>query len=646
MKKVVSVIVYGVLIGIFSCTPSIDPVSIEESSVIPGAADVTVKVNKVGSVGKDRFSREIALHRLYITLSAPAEDTIFDTIALSGNQQQTMMKSYSNLASDPKQWTLLAESRDSSGMVIHKGDTSFVIPANDTIPVTLSLQARYSMLVAYFFPIPDSATRCEIVVDTQSVADSSFAKQTLLGDTVRLAYDYLSALPFSRDNRFSETHQIKLNVYGDMAGSDTLLYTADTTIVVNPGENSLYNITLQWVGPDISSQGNVDMSVILGTVGTVQINGNIKVPETFTKTYGGSADEEGRAVHQTFDSGYVIVGYTGSLGAGNRDVYLVKVDRYGNTEWEKTYGGPENDEGFSVQQTADSGYIIAGFKGSATNNDAYIIKTDYAGNVVWEYTYNPDNSIMSVEGYSIRQTSDGGYILAGKARADVFVSSALYILKVNASGSKAWDKQSAYTADIYCKGYCVRQTPDQGYVTVGSGSKYDTGDSAFVCLYKTFSSGSEEWSNPFAGDIQSRYWGYALALTSDNGFIIAGAAESDSSITQKDVYMMKTDGNGDSIWTKTLSGTGTDVAKSIVVAADGGFLLCGYTNSSGAGNMDMYLIKTDNSGNQLWSETFGGVNNEEGNEVKQTFDGGYVIIGYTNSYGSGGKDIYLIKRQL
>ena len=246
----------------------------------PGSANVIVSVGKVGALGK---IRNIELRTLYISLSAPGETTVRDTFPLSGNGEITISKTYSNLASLLKTWTLTAESRDVDGVVIHSGDTSFIVPARSSIPVFLSLDARYAMLKANFFPIRDSVTRCEVLVDGVKEDDSSFAKQALVGDTVKLSYNYL---------RTRVSQRVKLDVYGTMWGFDTLLYTGDTLVNPLPAANVTYSIALRWVGPAAPPPGSATMTVVLGAVGTTTVSGELE--DYFTSTGGMSTTRLGK----------------------------------------------------------------------------------------------------------------------------------------------------------------------------------------------------------------------------------------------------------------------------------------------------------------------------------------------------------------
>lgn len=187
-------------------------------------------------------------------------------------------------------------------------------------------------------------------------------------------------------------------------------------------------------------------------------------------------------------------------------------------------------------------------------------------------------------------------------------------------------------------GLSVCQTNDEGYVSVGT---IKTSTSTFdVYLIKTDSSGILQWSKTYgANDID---YGYSVQQTTDGGYIVAGNS-ADSGGIQSYIYLIKTDANGDTLWTKTIGGAGISRGYSVEQTVDGGYIITGSTESFGAGDADMFLLKTDNSGNVLWLKTFGGAYFEEGFSVQQTSDGGYIIAGTTSIFPAGYVDIYLVK---
>ena len=182
-------------------------------------------------------------------------------------------------------------------------------------------------------------------------------------------------------------------------------------------------------------------------------------------------------------------------------------------------------------------------------------------------------------------------------------------------------------------GYSVAQISDGGYIIAGWTNSYGAGYYD-VYLIKTDSLGDTLWTRIYGGT--SSDFGYSVIQTSDGGYIVAGE-------TDEDVYLIKTDANGDTAWTRTYGGTNWDDGNSVIQISNGGYIIAGWTNSYGAGYSDVYLIKTDSFGDTLWTRTYGGTDYEYGYLLAQTSDGGYIVVGNTYSYGAGMTDVYLIK---
>ena len=255
-----------------------------------------------------------------------------------------------------------------------------------------------------------------------------------------------------------------------------------------------------------------------------------------------------------------------------------------DTLWTRTFGGAESEGAYSTQTTPDGGFIIAGYTYSFSNgkSDIYMLKTDSEGNEVWSNHFGGANWEY---GYSVCTVSDGGYAVAG------------------------------YTASF------------------GSGGKD-------MYLVKTDADGIEEWSACYGGE------GLEMAMSvcecAGGGFLILGYTESFGS-GDDDYYLVKTDENGNEIWTKTYGGTASDMGMSIVETPGGDLMLAGYTGSYGAGNRDMWLVKTNCNGDSLWAHCYGANAYVVGREIIQSSDGGFVLTGSRDYHGSNLMELCFVK---
>lgn len=306
----------------------------------------------------------------------------------------------------------------------------------------------------------------------------------------------------------------------------------------------------------------------------------------------------------------------------------------GDTMWTKIIGGEEDDIGYYVQQTSDGGYIITGTTRSfgAGLEDVYLIKTDEQGNVTWTQTFGGDNYDY---GYCVQQTNDGGYIIVGYTYSFGVVHTDVYLIKTDENGNELWSQ--TFGGDEWEKGYSVRQTSDGGFIITGLFHPYGTSD---VYLIKTDSNGNMQWSQTIGGNSDEA--GESVQQTSDGGFIITGSTWSFGA-GNIDIYLIKTNENGIVEWYQCFGGNLYDWGHTVQQTSDEGYFIAGRTTSYGDECGDIYLIKTDINGEEIWSQTYGGESYEFCGGGQLTADNGYIIVGSTQSYGAGGNDVYLIR---
>ncbi|WP_138484824.1 T9SS type A sorting domain-containing protein [Dyadobacter bucti] len=421
------------------------------------------------------------------------------------------------------------------------------------------------------------------------------------------------------------------------------------------------------------------------------------------KTIGSPLDDAPRHLEQTSDGGYIMGGTTNSgiggdkseYSKGSLDYWIIKLSSEGSLEWEKTIGGPANDSFSTIHQTADGGYIVGGSSSSPIgseksersrgNSDYWIVKLDKNGDKVWDKTIGgPGGDILN----DVRQTDDGGYILAGSSSSGIggekteaelgqFFSD-FWIVKLSATGTLEWERTLGTSGPDGLQ--CMTLTSDGGYV-FGGNQGYQEQSSGYY-LMKVSAAGTKQWEKIIGGVIDSYgyIYGYAdindVQQTPDGGFILggtsnqgAGGHQTESSLI--DYWIVKLDADLSVEWDNVIAtawdadGKGGNYFAKLVQKAGGGYTLLGYSGSFAGGDKtedshgngvllwssDFWLVRLNASGTVVWDKTIGGAEDERAYSIGNTSDGGMVLMGSSTSNagfaktenGKGGTDFWIVK---
>jgi M6 family metalloprotease-like protein/uncharacterized delta-60 repeat protein len=356
----------------------------------------------------------------------------------------------------------------------------------------------------------------------------------------------------------------------------------------------------------------------------------------WVKTYGGPDSDYASSIQQTTDGGYIVAGQTWSFGAGSSDIWVLKLDADSNVLWQKTYGmGITIDEASSIQQTSDGGYIVAGSSGVGWN--IWILKITSDGTVQWQKTYGgSDFDKVS----SIQQTRDGGYILTGPSESFADSYADIWVLKLDGNGNITWQK--TYGGPYDEQASSIQQTTDGGYIVAGTTSNSDHNTDIWVL--KLGSDGTVQWQKTY-GTADVSEVAYSIQQTRDGGYIMAGWTKFFRiSYYDTEFWVLKLAADGTVQWQKTYGGTGSEEAHSIQQTRDGGYIVAGWTDSFGAGSSDIWVLKLAADGTVQWQKTYGGFYDEQASSIQQASDGGYIVAGWTDSFGASYySDIWVLK---
>ena len=354
-------------------------------------------------------------------------------------------------------------------------------------------------------------------------------------------------------------------------------------------------------------------------------------------TYGSSYGDGAWSVQQTSDGGYIVAGYTCEAGSVS-DLWLLKVGPAGQETWKRTFGGTDEDIGYYVRQAKDGGYIVTGSTKSygVGNERLWLLKVRPDGTKEWDKTFGGFVSSSGDGGWSVDNTDDGGYIVTGYTRSFGAGGKDLWLIKTDASGRRLWERTFGGLKDD--TGYSVQQANDGGYIVAGQTESYSTaGDDLW--LLKTDQDGREEWNRTFSG-AQDEV-GFQVVKTIDGGYAIVGRTDSGQEGLER-ALLLKVDSLGKKQFERSFGLTGLIVGTSVDQTMDGGYIIAGRTESADFGK-DMWIVRTDSAGKRLWEMSLGGYDDEIATSVGQTRDGGYIVAGITQSFGYGSEDAWLVR---
>ncbi len=348
---------------------------------------------------------------------------------------------------------------------------------------------------------------------------------------------------------------------------------------------------------------------------------------TFQKVYSSFYDKDGLDVLPTSDGGYIAVGMTTNNIFEDTDVYIFKTNSLGDIEWTKSYGGALPDFASCILKANDGNYFVLGYSQSfgGGDYDTYLLKINTSGDTLWTKTYG---SYGNEQGREIVPTADDNYMIVGFTNGLATPDYNAYLTKINIDGDVIWSKE--YGGGAYEAGASVKQCADGGYIMIGQTYSYGHGNSD-AWIVKTNSTGDTLWTRAIGGVLYDE--GIFTLENSDSSLMFC-IRDSSSGAGDVDIKIVKTSNNGTIIWDKNYGGDKKDTGKMIQPTSDEGYIIAGHSRSFGWVNPDMWLIKINTSGDTLWTQHYGGADHEHCYTARQTSDGGFIAIGHTESFSS------------
>jgi hypothetical protein len=385
----------------------------------------------------------------------------------------------------------------------------------------------------------------------------------------------------------------------------------------------------------------------------------------WTNCYGGSNDDVATSIIQTADDGYIVSGNALSFDGnvignhGSTDEWIIKLDTNGQLQWQISLGGNYGENGWSIHQINNGNYLVAGLTrsntgdvsgnhgGFTTTSDFWITELDTGGTLHWQKCFG---GTLNDVAFAMDLTNDSGCVIAGSTNSNDSDVTGFHggtydcwVIKIDSIGNLQWQKTLG--GSIEEQASAVTQTLDGGYIAAGYSYSNDDDVSgnhgnSDCWIVKLNYNGILQWQKCLGGTDDDH--ANAIVATTDDGCIIAGFSESNDGDVNgnhgnSDYWIVKLDSIGNLQWQKCYGGSNADVARSIQRTNDGGYIIAGNTLSNDSdvsgnhGGRDFWIVKIDSIGNLDWQKTLGGSNEDGASSIRQTFNGGYVVAGFTKS---------------
>ena len=306
-----------------------------------------------------------------------------------------------------------------------------------------------------------------------------------------------------------------------------------------------------------------------------------------------------------------------------------------DTLWTKTFGGELADAMVSVKQTSDGGFVFGGWTHSFSkgSEDVWVIRTDADGDTLWTRVFGGERYDS---GHSIDVVSTGGSIVAGQTYSFGHLNKAdFWLIRLDDNGDTLWTRTIGGNQHDYAE--YVTETRDGGFIVTGGTSSFGNGESD-VWLVRLDSFGDTLWTRTYGGEETD--WAESVHETSDGGFNLTGSTHGNG---DRYGWLIRTDNKGDSMLTKIFGDTLIDSFHPVKELSNGDFIIGGFSEKPGKKGDEAWLVRTDDSGNLLWEKTYGGNGGDRVYDIEETNDGGFIVLAWTRSFGSGEHDIWLLR---